>query len=110
MILISGFLLSACQKTIQQSFNQEVEQNIQLDSTMLGVSIVADSLIVPWELVWGPDDWIWVTEERGTVYRINPTTGEKQLLLQLPIGPRPEGLQSMIVHPEQDRYPYVYLN
>jgi glucose/arabinose dehydrogenase len=93
-----------------QDFNQEVEQNIVLDSTILSVSIIADSLIVPWELAWGPDDWIWMGEERGTVYRINPITGEKRLLLQLPIGQRPEGLQSMIVHPDQDKYPFVFLN
>lgn len=100
----------SCQQPSGQVFHQEVEQNIQLDSTTLSVSVIADSLVVPWELVWGPDDWIWVTEERGTVYRIDPTTGEKRLLLQLPIGKRPEGLQSMIVHPHQDKYPYVYLN
>jgi glucose/arabinose dehydrogenase len=109
-VLISGFFVLGCKNPDVQSFNQEVEHNIQLDSTLLSVSVVADSLIVPWELAWGPDDWIWVTEERGNVYRINPITGEKRLLLQLPIGPRPEGLQSMIVHPDQERYPYVYLN
>lgn len=100
----------ACQREGKVIFDQELEYNIQLDSTVLGVSVVADSLVVPWEIVWGPDDWIWVTEERGRVYRVNPQSGEKQLLLQLPIGPRPEGLQSMIVHPDPDNYPYVYLN
>lgn len=106
----AGFLLWACTRSADPVFDQEVEQNIRLDSTMLSVSVVADSLVVPWEVVWGPDDWLWVTEERGSVHRINPMTGEKRLLLQLPIGPRPEGLQSMIVHPDQDRYSYVYLN
>lgn len=93
-----------------QVFDQPVEENIELDSTMLGVSIIADSLFVPWELVWGPDDWLWVTEQPGIVSRINPETGEKQVLLRLPIGDRPEGLQAMVVHPDQDKYPYVYLN
>lgn len=104
------FSISSCQLKTEEVFTQEVEHNIQLDSTLLSVSVIADSLVVPWELVWGPDNWIWVTEERGTVQRINPTTGEKRLLLQLPIGERPEGLQSMLVHPDQDNYPYVYLN
>ena len=109
-IALMVFSISSCRQQNKQVFNQEVEHNIQLDSTMLSVSVIADSLIVPWELVWGPDNWIWVSEERGTVYRINPSTGEKHLLLQLAIGKRPEGLQSMIVHPDQDKYPYVYLN
>src|SRR5690606_19659190 len=94
----------------EEAFKQEVEQNIQLDSTMLSVSLVADSLFVPWELVWGPDDWIWVTERPGTISRINPVTGEKRELLRLAIGGRPEGTQAMIVHPDLKRYPYVYIN
>src|SRR5690606_31690635 len=106
MRLLTGILLSALlacstgsrQENDEQIFNQEVEHNIQLDSTILSVSVIADSLIVPWELVWGPDNWIWVSEERGTVYRVNPETGEKRLLLQLPIGKRSEGLQSIFVH------------
>lgn len=104
------FLMYSCQQYKEQVFDQEVEENIQLDSTLLSVSVITDSLIVPWEIVWGPDNWIWVSEERGTVFRVNPETGEKHLLLQLPIGKRPEGLQSILVHPEQDKYPYVYLN
>jgi len=117
MRLLTGISLIAfvacaisCQQKNKQVFNQEVEENIQLESTMLSVSVIADSLIVPWELVWGPDNWIWVSEERGSVYRVNPETGEKRLILQLPIGKRPEGLQSILVHPDQDKYPYVYLN
>lgn len=105
-----GLLVSACQTKNAQVFNQEVEENIALDTTVLGVSVIADSLIVPWELVWGPDDWIWVTEERGTIMRINPATGEQRLLLRLKIGKRPEGLQAMIVHPDQVNYPYVFVN
>src|SRR5690606_20810523 len=91
-------------------FNQEVEENIQLESTMLGVSVIADSLFVPWEILWGPDNWIWTTEQNGVVSRINPETGEKKVLLRLAIGDRPEGAQGMIVHPNQSKFPYVFIN
>lgn len=101
---------NGCQPTSQPNFDQPIEKNIQLDSTLLGVSVIADSLFVPWELVWGPDDWIWVTERPGTISRINPQTGEKKVLLQLAIGDRPEGTQAMIVHPDQENYPYVFIN
>lgn len=104
------FLASACQTKKTQVFSQEVEENIALDTSVLGVSVITDSLIVPWELVWGPDDWIWVTEERGTIIRVNPVTGEQRVLLRLKIGKRPEGLQAMIIHPDQEKYPYVFVN
>ena len=103
-------MVSACQLDDKLAFSQEVEENIQLDTSVLGVSVIADSLVVPWELVWGPDDWIWATEERGTIMRINPRTGEQRVVLRLNIGKRPEGLQAMIVHPDLDKYPYVYVH
>lgn len=109
-VLLFMLLVLGCEQRGKQIFSQKVVQNIQLDSTVLGVSIIADSLFVPWELVWGPDNWIWVTERPGTISRINPVTGEKRVLLQLAIGDRPEGAQAMIVHPDLDKHPYVFIN
>lgn len=103
-------MMSACQSRDELAFHQKVDENIQLDSTLLGVSVVADSLVVPWELVWGPDDWIWATEERGTIMRINPRTGEQRVIMRLKIGKRPEGLQAMVVHPDLKQYPYVFVH
>ncbi|NGF56393.1 c-type cytochrome [Parapedobacter sp. SGR-10] len=108
--LLISLLFAGCNPRVPHHFDQETEENIKLDSTVLGVSVVADSLIVPWELVWGPDDRIWVVEERGHIMRINPSTGEKRIILKLPIGARPEGAQALLVHPDQKRYPYVYVH
>jgi aldose sugar dehydrogenase len=36
---------------------------------------VATGLDTPWEIIWGPDNHIWVTERFGRISRINPTTG-----------------------------------
>jgi aldose sugar dehydrogenase len=37
---------------------------------------VATGLDTPWEIIWGPDNHIWVTERFGRISRINPTTGQ----------------------------------
>ncbi|MDM1047895.1 PQQ-dependent sugar dehydrogenase [Sphingobacterium hotanense] len=108
LILSSG--ICACNGSQKERFSQPVEENIQLDSTILAVSIVADSLVVPWELVWGPDNWIWVSEERGHITKINPRTGDKKIVFRLPIGNRPEGAQAMLVHPDQKNFPYLYVH
>lgn len=108
-LFLSAFYM-LCHSCDNEKFSQEIDENIELDSTVLGVSIVADSLVVPWEIVWGPDNWIWVSEERGYITKVNPKTGEKRILLRLPIGPRPEGAQSMIVHPDQKNFPYIYIH
>jgi len=39
--------------------------------------VVASGLGAPWEIVWGPDDHLWITERTGRrVIRVNPATGE----------------------------------
>lgn len=38
--------------------------------------VVAAGLAAPWEVIWGPDDHLWITERTaGRVIRVNPTTG-----------------------------------
>lgn len=110
--LILVFFFGACNSRVQtQNFSQPVDYTLVLDSTVLEISVVAENLETPWEIVWGPDDWIWMTEQQGIVSRVNPHTGEKRNLLtiddvwQL----RTTGLLGMTVHPDQENYPYVFL-
>lgn len=44
---------------------------------------VANNLKIPWEILWGPDGWIWVTERDGDISRINPDTQERRKLLTI---------------------------
>lgn len=38
------------------------------------------SLTTPWEITYGPDDHLWITEEGGKVSRVNPYTGDKTVV------------------------------
>jgi glucose/arabinose dehydrogenase len=90
-----------------------VKKQMALAETELTVSTVASGLDVPWEIIWGPDNWIWFTEQGGTVSKINPVTGEKKLLLKiLPevYRNRTLGLLCMALHPDMKKSPYVFLN
>lgn len=90
--------------------------------------IVADKLSDPWEITYGPDNYLWVTEAKGyKVSRINPVNGSKTILLDLnskrlfprydimgKLGrgkPWPQsGLMGMALHPQLLKgKPYVYL-
>jgi PQQ-dependent dehydrogenase (s-GDH family) len=92
------------------------------------VRIIADKLSDPWEVTYGPDNKLWVTEAKGyRVSRIDPVTGAKTLLLDLTdqrrfprydkLGkqtgnkPWPQGgLMGMALHPQLlTGKPYVYL-
>lgn len=78
----------------------------------LKTRIVASDLRAPWELVWGPDNKIWITELRGGISTIDPATGAKTILLAKPsdvTGYNEDGLLGMVLHPQFATNPYVYV-
>ncbi|WP_188562650.1 PQQ-dependent sugar dehydrogenase [Hymenobacter frigidus] len=52
--------------------------------TTVTASALAGNLSTIWELAWGPDNFIWMTERAGRISRVNPATGQVSLLLTLP--------------------------
>ena len=73
---------------------------------------VASDLRIPWEIQWGPDDHLWVTERNGIVSRIDPETGKKSVILdhRANMLQRGEGgMLGLVLHPEFADSPYVYL-
>lgn len=83
-----------------------------LDSTTLTSIVVQDSLDIPWEIIWGPDDFIWSTERFGRVSRINPETGRQKVLLDLSseVYVRSEaGMLGMVLHPDFENNPHVFI-
>ena len=83
-----------------------------LDSTELTSRIIKDSLDIPWEIVWGPDNHIWCTERFGRVSRINPTSGNQTVLLDISsdVYERSEaGMLGMVLHPDFANEPHVFI-
>lgn len=39
-------------------------------------SVLTTGLDTPWELLWGPDNFLWMTERGGRISRINPANGQ----------------------------------
>ncbi len=114
------FLFFQCQQqnkdkenqTTASKFQTPVQERIVLDSTVLGVSTIISDLDVPWEIAWGPDNWIWFTEQGGRVSRVDPSTGVKVVLLEIPnvFRKRTTGLMGMAIYPRGNEFPYVVLN
>ncbi|MGB2364394.1 MAG: PQQ-dependent sugar dehydrogenase, partial [Flavobacteriales bacterium] len=76
---------------------------IQVGNTTLSEREVIGGLDVPWEIKWGPDDHIWVTERSGIVSRVNVETGEQYILLNLApqlYDQSESGLLGMEIHPD----------
>lgn len=90
--------------------NNRLESQNSGGTTQLDTTIVAQGLEVPWEILWSPDDHIWVTERPGRVLRINPETRQTQLLLEIEVSQQGEsGLLGMTLHPDFPATPWVYL-
>ncbi len=89
-------------------------QTVQIGETTLTERDVITGLEVPWELTYGPDDHLWVTERRGRVLRIDPESGYATQILDLQAtvissGDTEDGLLGLALHPDFQNNPLVYL-
>ena len=65
--------------------------------------VLATGLENPWEVTWGPDGKLWVTERTGLrIIRVDPATGERRIaasLASLGQAVGPGGVLGMALHP-----------
>lgn len=94
-------------------FNHCYAQDITIGDTELTETEVAVGLQVPWEIFWGPDDHLWVTERRGKVFRIEPESGNMTEILdytdEVDYGGGEPGMLGLCLHPDFDTSPLVYI-
>ena len=60
-----------------------VSSQVTVGNTTLEEREVISNLNIPWEIKWGPDNFIWMTERPGIVSRVNVETGEKHIILNI---------------------------
>ena len=67
-------------------------------------SVLASGLGNPWEITWGPDNMLWVTERTGKrVTRIDPANGTKNIAVTIDEAAAPggqDGVLGMALHPD----------
>ncbi len=83
------------------------------ESTIIQQTIVATNLNVPWDMVYGQDGWIWITELGGNIKRMNPTTYEMQQIFSISdvaLFGFSVGLHSMVLDPNFVTSPYLYVH
>ncbi len=99
----SLFLLTAL------AFAQPVLAHDTTDSVVRGTKHFGERVLIsglagPWEVTWGPDDRLWVTERTGKrVSRIDPVSGDQSVAITLSEVSAPgaqDGLLGMALHPE----------
>ncbi|WP_316815211.1 PQQ-dependent sugar dehydrogenase [Pedobacter nyackensis] len=87
------------------------EQGEQLPDVELKTRVVSSSLSHVWELIYGPDQQLWITERGGKISRVNPETGAVTLLLNVPgvVSNGEGGLLGMAINPQFATNPWVFI-
>ena len=89
----------------------ESSAQITIGTTEVDTTTIASGLDTPWEILWGPDNHIWITERYGRVSRLNPETGEINELVRInevyELGE--SGLLGLVLHPDFPNQPFVFL-
>lgn len=83
-----------------------------IGETEVDTATVATGLDIPWEIQWGPDDHLWVTERFGRVSRIDPGSGSQDVILDISdiVEQTGEsGLLGMALHPDFSDTARVFL-
>ncbi len=66
--------------------------------------VLVSGLAGPWEITWGPDDFLWVTERTaGRIIRVDPKDGARTTAIKLPEVSAPggqDGLLGLALHPD----------
>lgn len=97
-------IITGCEVNSQENGGHTLD-NIEVDTIITGLN-------VPWEIQWGPDGWIWMTERYGLVSRVDPEDGAKEVVLDI----RDEvyqsgesGMLGMALHPDFNDTSHVFV-
>lgn len=114
MRTIPGFLLATVASVALAgglACSGETMEPTPTDMAGLKVENLVTGLDTPWDLAWGPDGLIWVTERGGRISRVNTSTGQRTTAGQVPgVEESGEsGLMGIAFHPDFATQSYVYV-
>lgn len=105
LLLIAGLCFSSCQKN--DNNNETPDDDWPSDS----IRVVRSDLNLPWEILWGKDDHIWMTERNGKISKLNPETGATvfSYTINEVVANGEGGLLGMVQHPDFNNNGYLYV-
>ena len=126
MVFAAIFIQSICMSFLKSSatwllitlpfsallFCKKSNKNIEPPGSVeIKDSAIAQNLNLPWEILWGPDNHIWMTERGGKISRINPSTGVITPLLTITeVQSNGEGgMLGMVLHPNFGTTPQLFV-
>ncbi len=115
LVLAVILAVSGCGKSVNDSTPEDSapdeESGSAVDNTVDGLTVrtLVTGLDTPWDLAWGPDGQIWVSERAGTISRVDVKTGAVTKVGQIGAFELSEsGLMGIAFHPDFQNRPFVY--
>ncbi len=77
----------------------------------LTTRVVKESLFIPWEIVYGPDNHIWLTQKNGYICRLDPVTSQLDTLYHETntVVQGEGGMLGLALHPQFPTTPSVFV-
>ncbi len=94
------------------AIQSQSQTNINIGSTTVEVETIYTGLDIPWEIIYGPDGYIWTTERKGIVSRIDPVAQTKTVILNIVSSVyqnSESGMLGMALHPNFAANPEVFV-
>ena len=106
---LTAFILVLFFTSCKKESSSDENENSQ--DAVLKTKVVVATLNNPWEIVYGPDNFIWVTEKAGKISRVNPENGQVVNLITIAdVRVNGEGgLLGMALHPDFSNNPFIYV-
>jgi len=112
LLALLPFAFLGCKKQIHEPAQDETEAHRKHDNKELQTRVVVNNLNFPWEILWGPDNFIWMTERQGRVSRVNPKTGQVipvATIADVASTTNFNGLLGMVLRPDFRHSPSVFV-
>ena len=111
VILAFIFLLTytSCRKSSKDP--DKVLPDKILTDAVIDIQVLSQNLSFPWEITWGPDNMIWMTERGGKISRVSPVNGTVSVITTISeVKSMGEGgLLGMVFHPNFTANPHVFV-
>jgi glucose/arabinose dehydrogenase len=102
--ILSVVVFITCKKGSSKSDNTQTE-------VTLADKVLTQNLSYPWEILWGPDNKLWITERGGKISRVDPASGAVTPLFTINevVSQGEGGLLGMVLHPDFSTTPEVFV-
>lgn len=79
------------------AFAQGTPDDAVAGTKQFEMKVLADGFEAPWEITWGPDGWLWLTERTGgKITRVNPADGSTQVAIDIEEVSAPGGQDGLL--------------